>query len=166
MKHLQLLILANHQEMSPLASPFDLPICFTGFVRSLEFLKKSRVCPAIFQTWKKSGRIVKVWIFFFFKPTISYMYLYLSTLSLEKINNSIVLEKVWKKSWILDAKICTNPFIRFWVGHLVILKLYTVGLMPNSPMIYLSNRPHFLWVYWHDNPCGMLGEHKKSLFLA
>ena len=65
MKHLQLLILANHQEMSPLASPFDLLICFTGFVRSLEFLKKSRVCPAIFQTWKKSGRIVKVWIFFF-----------------------------------------------------------------------------------------------------
>ena len=32
---------------------------------------------------------------------------YLLTLSLEKW--SIVLEKVWKKSWILDPKICRNP---------------------------------------------------------
>ena len=28
---------------------------------------------------------------------------------------------------------------------------------------YLSNRPHFLWVYRRDNPRGMLGEHSKSL---
>ena len=28
---------------------------------------------------------------------------------------------------------------------------------------YLSNRPHFLWVYRRDNPRGMLGEHEKSL---
>ena len=34
---------------------------------------------------------------------------YLITLSLEK--EIIVLEKVWKKSWILDPKICTNPVI-------------------------------------------------------
>ena len=27
---------------------------------------------------------------------------------------------------------------------------------------YLSNRPHFLWVYRRDNPSGMLGEHEKS----
>ena len=30
---------------------------------------------------------------------------------------------------------------------------------------YLSNRPHFLWVYRSDNPRGMLGEHEKSLYL-
>ena len=30
-------------------------------------------------------------------------------------------------------------------------------------VIYLSNRPHFLWVYRRDNPLGMLGEHEKSL---
>ena len=24
---------------------------------------------------------------------------------------------------------------------------------------YLSNRPHFLWVYRRDNPLGVLGEH-------
>ena len=30
-------------------------------------------------------------------------------------------------------------------------------------MVYLSNRPHFLWVYRRDNPLGMLGEHSKSL---
>ena len=29
--------------------------------------------------------------------------------------------------------------------------------------IYLSNRPHFLWVYRRDNPGGMLGEHEKNL---
>ena len=29
--------------------------------------------------------------------------------------------------------------------------------------VYLSNRPHFLWVYRRDNPRGMLGEHEKSL---
>ena len=28
---------------------------------------------------------------------------------------------------------------------------------------YLSNRPHFLWVYRRDNPRGMLGEHEKNL---
>ena len=30
-------------------------------------------------------------------------------------------------------------------------------------IVYLSNRPQFLWVYWLDNPRGMLGEHEKSL---
>ena len=29
---------------------------------------------------------------------------------------------------------------------------------------YLSNRPHFLWVYRRDNPRGMLGEHEKSVY--
>ena len=29
-------------------------------------------------------------------------------------------------------------------------------------MVYLSNRPHFLWVYRRDNPRGMLGELEKS----
>ena len=29
-------------------------------------------------------------------------------------------------------------------------------------IVYLSNRPHFLWVYRSDNPRWMLGEHKKS----
>ena len=28
---------------------------------------------------------------------------------------------------------------------------------------YLSNRPHFLWVYRRDNPRGMLGEHENKL---
>ena len=28
-------------------------------------------------------------------------------------------------------------------------------------LVYLSNRPHFLWVYRRDNPRGMLGEHEK-----
>ena len=28
---------------------------------------------------------------------------------------------------------------------------------------YLSNRPHFLWVYRRHNPSRMLGEHEKSL---
>ena len=28
-------------------------------------------------------------------------------------------------------------------------------------LVYLSNRPHFLWVYGRDNPRVMLGEHEK-----
>ena len=32
--------------------------------------------------------------------------------------------------------------------------------------VYLSNRPHFLWVYRRDNPRGMLGEHSKSLYIT
>ena len=32
--------------------------------------------------------------------------------------------------------------------------------------VYLSNRPHLLWVYWRDNPRGMLGEHSKSLYIT
>ena len=73
---LSALDLVKHREMSPPAFPFDLPLCITGFKHSLEFLKKSRVCPAIFQTWEKSGRIVKgldyyFFYFFFLKATVS-----------------------------------------------------------------------------------------------
>ena len=28
--------------------------------------------------------------------------------------------------------------------------------------LFISNRPHFLWVYRRDNPRGMLGEHGKA----
>ena len=28
---------------------------------------------------------------------------------------------------------------------------------------YLSNKPHFLWVYRRDNPLGMFGEHERKL---
>ena len=38
---------------------------------------------------------------------LHFLITYLITLSLEK--EIIVLEKVWKKSWISDPKICTNP---------------------------------------------------------
>ena len=31
---------------------------------------------------------------------------------------------------------------------------------------HLSNRPHFLCVYRHDNPRGMLGEDDKSLYIV
>ena len=62
----------NIGRWAPPASPFDLPLFITGFVRSLEFAKRSRVCPAIFQTWKKSRRIVKgLDYYYFFKATIS-----------------------------------------------------------------------------------------------
>ena len=37
-------------------------------------------------------------------------------------------------------------------------------LIENLKLFYKSNRPHFLWVYWRDNPLGMLGEHEKSLY--
>ena len=36
-------------------------------------------------------------------------------------------------------------------------------LIENLKLFYKSNRPYFLWVYWRDNPLGMLGEHSKKL---
>ena len=43
----------------------------------------------------------------------------------------------------------------------------TTGFAHNCPfylkVFYKSNRQNFLWVYWRDNPLGMLGEHSKSL---
>ena len=32
-----------------------------------------------------------------------------------------------------------------------------------SKMVYLSSRPHFLWVYRRDDARGTLGEHEKNL---
>ena len=42
--------------------------------------------------------------------------------------------------------------------------VYCAGkLTENFKLFYKSNRPHFLWVYWRDNPLEMLAEHSKSL---
>ena len=35
-------------------------------------------------------------------------------------------------------------------------------LIENLKLFYISNRPHFIWVYRRDNPLGMLGEHEKA----
>ena len=44
---------------------------------------------------------------------------------------------------------------------------YCAGkLIANLKLFYKSNRPHFLWVYQHDNALGMLGEHLKSLLIT
>ena len=42
-----------------------------------------------------------------------------------------------------------------WIGQFLVKSV--------CPCVYLSNRPHFLWVYRHDNPRRLLGEHEKSL---
>ena len=40
--------------------------------------------------------------------------------------------------------------------------VYCAGkLIENLKLFYESNRPHFLWVYRHDNTLVMLGEHSK-----
>ena len=42
--------------------------------------------------------------------------------------------------------------------------VYRAGkLIENLKIFYKNNRSHFLWVYRHDNPLGMLGEHSKIL---
>ena len=39
--------------------------------------------------------------------------------------------------------------------------VYCAGkLMENLRLFYKSDRPHFLWVYRHDNPLEMLGERR------
>ena len=35
-------------------------------------------------------------------------------------------------------------------------------LIENLKFFYKSNRPHFLWVYWRDDPLGMLGDYLKA----
>ena len=52
------------------------------------------------KSWKKLCSCVSL-------TSLLITYKYLITVSLE--NETIVLEKVWEKSWILDPKICTNP---------------------------------------------------------
>ena len=39
----------------------------------------------------------------------------------------------------------------------------SVTLIGYITVDYLSNRPHFRWVYRRDKSRGMLGEHEKSL---
>ena len=36
---------------------------------------------------------------------------------------------------------------------------YAGRLIESLKLFYKSNRPHYLWVYRHNNPLGMLGEH-------
>ena len=48
----------------------------------------------------------------------------------------------------------------FWSSTLQVTSSQLIA--GSTPSGYLSNRPHFLWVYRRDNPRGMLGEHEKS----
>ena len=52
------------------------------------------------------------------------------------------------------------------VGHndlIIIIIIIFIIIVVVIVIVYLSNRPHFLWVYRRDNPRGMLGEHEKKL---
>ena len=94
-----------------------------------EVLKNGKTSWGVFFFWKLQ-QVLSKWNFFVWSNLIqSYLYVcseswkklcscvsltsllvtykYLITVSLE--NETIVLEKVWEKSWILDPKICTNP---------------------------------------------------------
>ena len=54
-----------------------------------------------------------------------------------------------------------HPFLtRKWVRDNFCM---SEELMKCIKFSYLSNIPHFLWVYRRDNPRGMLREHEKSL---
>ena len=69
---------------------WQLGIWGQGSCRVLNCWKSLQICPAIFQTWKKSLNRDKVWGFLCFPRSL--MITYLLTLSLEKY--SVVLEKV------------------------------------------------------------------------
>ena len=52
-------------------------------------------------------------------------------------------------------------------SHIIALEILNLKVLAYIAIqiantIYLSNRPHFLWVYRRDNPRGMLGEHERS----
>ena len=122
----------------------------TGFVQSLEFLKKSWSLPSNFpdleKVWKmekKSGKMVNDGLEFFFKATTSALevnlFRFVQILFIQinpyvcsvqwknlcscilKISvdylpwawkkKSLLWKKVWKKTGILDPKICSNPVL-------------------------------------------------------
>ena len=120
-----------------------------GSYRVLSPWKSLEICPEIFQTWKKSGKVVKslefscsklqqvLWKRYFFVFVKSYsispaclqriiekalfllflrslLITYLITLSLGK--EWLFWDKVWKKSSILDPKICANPVTSTWIS--------------------------------------------------
>ena len=109
-----------------------------GSYRVLNSEKILEMCPAISQTWKKSSgfffegynrcfiseiffvssNLIQCYLYIcstswkklcscIFLRSLLIAYKYLITVSLE--NETIVLEKVWEKSWIFYPKICTNP---------------------------------------------------------
>ena len=122
---------------------FETYCIYTGFVQSLEFLKKSgnlrTTFPDLEKVWKLKAKSWKMgWSLEFFSKssrchcklrtktaeTVFFLFLFVVfiiktiissramknftvILSLENKKNG--LEKVWKKSWILFTKKCTNP---------------------------------------------------------
>ena len=57
-----------------------------------------------------------------------------------------------------------HPFLtRKWVRDNFVM---SEELMKCIKFSYLSNIPHFLWVYRRDDPHGMLREHEKSLLIT
>ena len=59
----------------------------------------------------------------------------------------------------LDSKFLT----KYVKGVQFVHRRYSKGVPLLYKMVYLSNRPHFVWVSRRDNPRGMLEEHSKSL---
>ena len=50
---------------------------------------------------------------------------------------------------------CRRIYYKLQASDIILRLIYAVR--------YLSKRSHFLSVYWHNNPRGMLGEHEKRL---
>ena len=98
--------------------------------RVLNSWKSLQICPAIFDTWKieiKSWKMVNSLEFFWKLQQVLYtefffvfimkkaLFLHFLKISTDHLFDDlesgfiIVLGKVWKQSWMLDLKICTNP---------------------------------------------------------
>ena len=78
-------------------------------------------------------------------------------------------ETFWAQRELTDTLVRQSWLVYDDFGEKALLDhgIKTTGFAHNCPfylkVFYKSNRQHFLWVYWRDNPLGMLEEHSKSL---
>ena len=78
-------------------------------------------------------------------------------------------ETFWAQRELTDTLVRQSWLVYDDFGEKALLDhgIKTTGFAHNClfylKVFYKSNRQHFLWVYWRDNPLGMLGEHSKSL---
>ena len=78
-------------------------------------------------------------------------------------------ETFWAQRELTDTLVRQSWLVYDDFGEKTLLDhgIKTTGFAHICPfylkVFYKSNRQHFLWVYWRDNPLGMLGEHSKSL---
>ena len=133
--------------------------------KSLEFFSKLQqagfICNYFFSFWSNLTQFSPyVCVPALFKVSIDHLFN-----NLESGKEIIVLEKVWKKSWILDPKICTNPqaccicYFLLSLSSLWLLELTSTFSMQNNnydmrQLIFHQKSDHLMEMYNENDVCG------------